>query len=308
MYMRKKIILLISLLVVSVTITFADDYYGTVILQHNNEDSFYEAKDIQKAFDMAVEGDTIHISNGYYPEVTMRSLVYVKNNRWWQTIIVDIPDKTVFDKPFLEGAAFRLRFKNNVELAIFENLYIQIPQYDNSITIKKIEFHGCYIEGFDYHISQIEADNCYVRSIWIETQSEEISKFTNCYLPIGTCRGKGFEFENCVFEFSCLGCDPVVFDNCKLTNCLFDSTKFTAAETTTVTNCWNVDNNSIYDYVQNVDKLKEAGYIGTDGTAIGYLGGSNPYKVTGATSGWGALLQNFNKKGRKMAPDYYIFD
>ena len=88
-----------------------------------------------------------------------------------------------------------------------------------------------------------------------------------------------------MFEFSCLDCDPVVFDNCKLTNCLCDSTKFTAAETTTVTNCWNVDNNSIYDYVHNVDKLKEAGYIGTDGTAIGYLGGSNPYKGTREISG-----------------------
>ena len=79
--MRAKLMLFLTSLVLGMTSAVAQNYRGVVILQHNGEDTFFDAKDVQKAFDAAVDGDTIHISEGKYPnDLTLKSLPYIKSH------------------------------------------------------------------------------------------------------------------------------------------------------------------------------------------------------------------------------------
>lgn len=304
--MKKKLFLFISFLMLGITSMFAENYRGCAILQHNGEETYFEAKDIQKAFDAAVEGDVINISEGNFPQpISVKKLVNIKSAAY-NNYSIEIPGNPSIDKSFIESASnFYVTIKSNLQDIAFSNKYVNL-NIELGITIGNVVFDRCMGCGINNYgtLKKITANNSHLGVIWNDSEGKiESGEFTNCYFESYQVDVLNAKYVNSILRWNCDGCEPFEFTNCTFTNCLMSADNWVVDESAK-TNCWVLDPETFSD---DKDYLLSKGYLGTDNTVVGYYGGTTPY--TGwSMEGLSPIIQNMNKKGNKLSPEYYIHD
>lgn len=309
--MRKKLLILLTGLILGVTSVWAKEAGGCVILQHDGNETFYEAQDAQAAMDAAVEGDTLvfaEVDLGTYPRITMNKKVYIVTSRALY-IDLDIPGNPSLDESlFITYSDWvSITIKSDIQRLYLSDTFVYVYANNENVTVGSLEMDRCFCWGIWYNsgLKKIVANNCVFDNAFQlegETQGLQSATFTNCRFTISEIPIVNGTFKNSIFNY--YSDTPYTMNACTFTNCLMDETYWAMGEGSTQTSCYFLDRET---FSTDKDYLTTNNYLGSDGTIVGEWGGTNPFNE-GRSFCASASIENLNKKGNKMSPRLYIYD
>ena len=310
--MKKKILILLTGLVLGLSSAWAKGGGGCVILQHAGNETYFEAQDAQAAMDAAVEGDTLYFAEaetGLYPKITMNKKVYIISSGSL-FINLEIPGNPSLDECLFQTYSNRLEInvKSDLQRLYLNDTFLYVYANTENVTVGSLEMDRCLIWGIWYNsgLKKIVANNSKI--FWNlyssgENDAVESAKFTNCYFELGQLNITNATFNNCILrydsdsQFTIAGC---TFNKCLMNN----EDVWVMGEGSSKTDCYDLDGDT---FSNDKDYLTTNNYLGSDGTVVGEYGGTNPFNVGRTIAPW-ASLYNLNKKGNKMSPSLYIYD
>ena len=311
--MRKKILILLTGLILGVTSVWAKGVGGCVILQHAGNETFFEAQDAQAAMDAAVEGDTLVFAEvqdtDVYPRITMNKKVYIISSGYLR-INLEIPGNPSLDEclfqTFQDG--IEIFVKKDLQILYLNDISVNVTANTENVTVGSLEMDRCRIWGIWYNsgVKKIVANNSQI--MWNlnpsdENDAVESAKFTNCYFEMGQLNITNATFNNCILRYT--GDSQFTIAGCTFNKCLMNNGDvWVMGEGSSKTDCYDLDGDT---FSNDKDYLTTNNYLGSDGTVVGEYGGTNPY-IGGCTIAPRASLYNLNKKGNKMSPSLYIYD
>ena len=310
--MKKKILILLTGLVLGLSSAWAKGGGGCVILQHAGNETYFEAQDAQAAMDAAVEGDTLYFAEaetGLYPKITMNKKVYIISSGSL-FINLEIPGNPSLDECLFQTYSNRLEInvKSDLQRLYLNDTFLYVYANTENVTVGSLEMDRCRIWGIWYNsgLKKIVANNSqFFWSLYSsgENDAVESAKFTNCYFEMGQLNITNATFNNCILrydsdsQFTIAGC---TFNKCLMNN----EDVWVMGEGSSKTDCYDLDGDT---FSNDKDYLTTNNYLGSDGTVVGEYGGTNPY-IGGCTIAPWASLYNLNKKGNKMSVNLYIYD
>ena len=311
--MKKKILILLTGLVLGLSSAWAKGVGGCVILQHAGNETYFEAQDAQTAMDAAVEGDTLVFAEGQnidvYPRITMNKKVYIISSGYLR-INLEIPGNPSLDECLFQTYQHWIEIfvKSDLQRLYLNDTFVYVHANTENVTVGSLEMDRCRIWGIWYNsgLKKIVANNSqFFWSLYSsgENDAVESAKFTNCYFELGQLNITNATFNNCILrydsdsQFTIAGC---TFNKCLMNN----EDVWVMGEGSSKTDCYDLDGDT---FSNDKDYLTTNNYLGSDGTVVGEYGGTNPY-IGGCTIAPRASLYNLNKKGNKMSPSLYIYD
>lgn len=310
--MKKKILILLTSLVLGLSSAWAKDAGGCVILQHAGNETYFEAQDAQAAMDAAVEGDTLYFAEvqntDVYPCITMNKKVYIISSGYLY-IYLEIPGNPSLDECLFQTYQHWIAIfvKSDLQRLYLNDTFVYVYANTENVTVGSLEMDRCLIWGIWYNsgLKKIVANNCLFRDNFYlvgETQGLQSATFTNCRFTTSEIPVVNGTFKNSIFNY--YSDTPYTINACTFTNCLMDKDYWVLGEGSTKASCYDLDRGP---FPNDKDYLTSNNYLGSDGTVVGEYGGTNPY-IGGCTIAPWASLYNLNKKGNKMSPSLYIYD
>ena len=163
--MKKKILILLTGLVLGLSSAWAKDAGGCVILQHAGNETFFEAQDAQAAMDAAVEGDTLVFAEaelGSYPTITMNKKVYIVTSRALY-IDLDIPGNPSLDECLFISYSdwVSISIKSDIQRLYLSDTFVTVHANTENVTVGSLEMDRCRISGIWYNsgLKKIVANN-----------------------------------------------------------------------------------------------------------------------------------------------------
>ena len=310
--MKKKILILLTGLVLGLSSAWAKGGGGCVILQHAGNETYFEAQDAQAAMDAAVEGDTLYFAEaetGLYPKITMNKKVYIISSGSL-FINLEIPGNPSLDECLFQTYSNRLEInvKSDLQRLYLNDTFVYVHANTENVTVGSLEMDRCRIWGIWYNsgLKKIVANNSKI--FWNlyssgENDAVESAKFTNCYFELGQLNITNATFNNCILRYT--GDSQFTIAGCTFNKCLMNNEDvWVMGEGSSKTDCYDLDGDT---FSNDKDYLTTNNYLGSDGTVVGEYGGTNPFNVGRTIAPW-ASLYNLNKKGNKMSVNLYIYD
>ena len=310
--MKKKILILLTGLVLGLSSAWAKRVGGCVILQHAGNETYFEAQDAQAAMDAAVEGDTLYFAEaetGLYPKITMNKKVYIISSGYLR-INLEIPGNPSLDECLFQTYSNRLEInvKSDLQRLYLNDTFLYVYANTENVTVGSLEMDRCLIWGIWYNsgLKKIVANNSKI--FWNlyssgENDAVESAKFTNCYFEMGQLNITNATFNNCILRYT--GDSQFTIAGCTFNKCLMNNEDvWVMGEGSSKTDCYDLDGDT---FSNDKDYLTTNNYLGSDGTVVGEYGGTNPFNVGRTIAPW-ASLYNLNKKGNKMSVNLYIYD
>ena len=310
--MKKKILILLTGLVLGLSSAWAKGVGGCVILQHAGNETFFEAQDAQDAMDAAVEGDTLVFAepeSGSYTAITMNKKVYIISSGYLR-INLEIPGNPSLDEclfqTFQDG--IEIFVKKDLQILYLNDISVNVTANTENVTVGSLEMDRCRIWGIWYNsgVKKIVANNSQI--MWNlnpsdENDAVESAKFTNCYFEMGQLNITNATFNNCILRYT--GDSQFTIAGCTFNKCLMNNKDvWVMGEGSSNTGYYDLDGDT---FSNDKDYLTTNNYFGTDGTVVGEYGGTNPFNE-GRSYAAGTSIQNLNKKGNKMSANLYIYD
>ena len=191
--MKKKILILLTGLVLGLSSAWAKGVGGCVILQHAGNETFFEAQDAQAAMDAAVEGDTLYFAEaetGLYPKITMNKKVYIISSGYLR-INLEIPGNPSLDECLFQTYQHWIEIfvKSDLQRLYLNDTFVYVYANTENVTVGSLEMDRCLIWGIWYNsgLKKIVANNSqFFWSLYSsgENDAVESAKFTNCYFEI----------------------------------------------------------------------------------------------------------------------------
>ena len=310
--MRKKILILLTGLILGVTSMWGKEVGGCVILQHDGNETFFEAQDAKAAMDAAVEGDTLVFAEAdadVYPRITMNKKVYIISSGYLR-IDLDIPGNPSLDECLFQTYQHWIEIfvKSDLQRLYLNDTFVYVYANTENVTVGSLEMDRCRIWGIWYNsgVKKIVANNSQI--MWNlnpsdENDAVESAKFTNCYFEMGQLNITNATFNNCILRYT--GDSQFTIAGCTFNKCLMNNKNvWVMGEGSSKTDCYDLDGDT---FSNDKDYLTTNNYLGSDGTVVGEYGGTNPFNVGRTIAPW-ASLYNLNKKGNKMSANLYIYD
>ena len=310
--MKKKILILLTGLVLGLSSAWAKDAGGCVILQHAGNETFFEAQDAQAAMDAAVEGDTLVFAEaelGSYPTITMNKKVYIVTSRALY-IDLDIPGNPSLDECLFISYSdwVSISIKSDIQRLYLSDTFVYVHANTENVTVGSLEMDRCLCWGIWYNsgLKKIVANNSQI--MWNlnpsdENDAVESAKFTNCHFEMGQLNITNATFNNCILRYT--GDSQFTIVGCTFNKCLMNNKNvWVMGEGSSNTGYYDLDGDT---FSNDKDYLTTNNYFGTDGTVVGEYGGTNPFNE-GRSYAAGTSIQNLNKKGNKMSANLYIYD
>ena len=309
--MKKKILILLTGLVLGLSSAWAKAVGGCVILQHAGNETYFEAQDAQAAMDAAVEGDTLvfaEAESGSYPAITMNKKVYIISSGYL-CIDLEIPGNSSLDECLFQTYQHWIEIfvKSDLQRLYLNDTFVYVHADTKDVTVGSLEMDRCRIRGIWYNsgLKKIVANNCLFENNFYlegETQGLQSATFTNCRFTMSEIPVVNGTFKNSIFNY--YSDTPYTMNACTFTNCLMDKDYWVLGEGSTKASCYNLNRET---FSNDKDYLTSNNYLGSDGTVVGEYGGTIPYNEGRTIAPW-ASLYNLNKKGNKMSPSLYIYD
>ena len=284
----KKLIIIIFMTLMGIGSWAEDLYTGSLLLLHNGEKTGFKPTDFPLAMEQAVEGDTIIMGEGSYPEITLSKNVKIIGPRDGRTINlrINMPNEDFQDIL--------------IESVPIYTLYIESDF--NQLTLRHCDI--CNIVNNNQAQGKITLDKCEI-NMWNEGDIPPFnaiqSRVYRFFNGNNTDKSK-YVFTNCEFHFYLYGfgtvppatyinsvfSDPyfnsedgttdqqVEFRNSSFESCLFDNTgRYYINESCTENNSYRMEHQNWDCSKENLESL---GFLGNDGTVVGLNGIANEYR------------------------------
>lgn len=300
------------------------------VLSHQGKLTQFDQSHWQDAIEQAVAGDTIFLSAGSFPgNVTITKAITLigagigaeeafykdtdiataysgcattgESTSIGGDITIAIPGSVTLTKTLLENIRLSgnsIAFTEPVTNPIIKRCQVGML-YDNwwyggilsaSAKVTNLTLENCYF--FLFHTENFEnADihNCYLQKIEPSEGSTppESMQFTNSVI-VEVWGTSNCMFENCIIHWFATGCCNTCW------KCIYgDSSR---GDNNTFLDCWFIGGGQGFTRAQ----LQEGGYIGTDGTIVGPLGGSAPFTLIPAQPYVSSSVISYNKTTKKV--------
>ena len=284
----KKLIIIIFLTLMGIGSWAEELYTGSLLLLHNGEKTGFKPTDFPLAMEQAVEGDTIIMGEGSYPEITLSKNVKIIGPRDGRTINlrINMPNEDFQDIL--------------IESVPIYTLYIESDF--NQLTLRHCDI--CNIVNNNQAQGKITLDKCEI-NMWNEGDIPPFnaiqSRVYRFFNGNNTDKSK-YVFTNCEFDFYDYGdrtvppatyINSVFFDsyfnsedgttdqqvefrNSSFESCLFDNTgRYYINESCTENNSYRMEHQNWDCSKENLESL---GFLGNDGTVVGLNGTANEYR------------------------------
>lgn len=282
----KKILLSVVCLVV-VGIQSVQAQVAICALHHNNSVKIYPGSEIQTAVNDAVQGDTLYLSEGVFGGFTVAKPIAIIGTGQTTGISTDItignsdtPTETgllLSCLKILQNANFRyivdgVRISqckivgdcdfDRSSTASFSNIEIMMTQICGELhstqKIQGLTVYGSKIQSISHSASSMDNGNVSFYNSNIGSTGENGGRNT---------------YTNCIIN-------KIAYGVCL--NCLYNSAvSVTYSQYRTLTNCYQ----STFEMDEELntpfsdEELRQAGYLGIDGTVVGITGGDVPYTL-----------------------------
>lgn len=294
--MKKTILLLVAVAISS--ISFAATKQRT-ILSHQGVLTQYDLNHWYQAIEDAAAGDTVYFTSGSFGDdnvnanlviskpITLIGAGVAESDAFFKedasiyggcatsgestilrtNVTIAIPGSIMLTSTLMEGFVVPSRYGFEPTVNITEpvtGLTIKRCQIENSFSTSA-KLTNCVLEGcYFYRLSTNNMENpdihnCIIGNLY--SGSEEI-EITNCQVSGGIEGTKSSAFVNCI-----MGSLP---DYNTYINCTYWQ-----SGNSTLSNCWAVS----WGMIPTKEQLQENGYLGTDDTIIGPLGGLAPFTL-----------------------------
>lgn len=306
--MKKILFMIACCLMATAQNVFADDY-GKVFLQHNgNITGVFDGSDISKSIEAAVDGDTLFLSLGsFYGNFTINKSISLigsgaedenasQNSTYidrGNNPIIDAGEDKALSSVTIEGICFGPGFyvQGKIENLVFKKCYFNnilgISNNSGGGYTKKVIIDRCRLDDIstDGNIQDATIKNCKIYRVYGQGgQSISSCKFINCNIFRVDDNTKVM-FVNSIINQVNDGTDSYLSSQSLLVNTLYHNMNgYDPMQNCSQQDCWSstetlIQNDGNYNCSLTADQLKEAGYLGTDGTIIGCEGGVNPYSL-----------------------------
>ena len=312
----KKLIIIIFLTLMGIGSWAEDLYTGSLLLLHNGEKTGFKPTDFPLAMEQAVEGDTIIMGEGSYPEfITLSKNVKIIGPRDGRTINlrINMPNEDFQDIL--------------IESVPIYTLYIESDF--NQLTLRHCDI--CNIVNNNQAQGKITLDKCEI-NMWNEGDIPPFnaiqSRVYRFFNGNNTDKSK-YVFTNCEFSFNDIGdrtippatyinsvfFDPyfnsedgttgqqVEFRNSSFESCLFDNTgRYYINESCTENNSYRMEHQNWDCSKENLESL---GFLGNDGTVVGLNGTANEYRYDIERPG--IYIEDIVTSGNKMDVRLWLY-
>lgn len=306
--MKKVLFMIACCLMATAQNVFADDN-GKVFLQHNgNITGVFDGSEISKSIEAAVDGDTLFLSPGRYTSnlTINKSICLIGSGAeagsdwqrstymdWGSNPRIDAGEDKILSSVTIEGIYTTSGFyiQGKIENLVFKKCYFnntfRISNNENGGYTKKAIIDRCHLDyiSTDGNIQDATIKNCKIRNAYGQGgQNNSACKFINCNIHQVDNNTKAM-FVNSIINHVNDGTDSYLSSQSMLVNTLYHNmTGYDPMQNCPQQDCWSstetlIPNDGNYDCSLTADQLKEAGYLGTDGTVIGCEGGVNPYSL-----------------------------
>lgn len=304
--MKKILFMIACCLMATAQNVFADDY-GKVFLQHNgNITGVFDGSDINKSIEAAVDGDTLFLSLGSFNgNFTINKSIcligsgaeagsdsqrftYIGNG---YSCTIDAGEDKALSSVTIEGIYFGPGFyvQGKIENLVFKKCYFNnilgISNNSGGGYTKKVTIDRCRLDRIstDGNIQDATIKNCKIYNAYGQGgQNISSCKFINCNIRQIDSNTKAM-FVNSIINQVENGTDSYLSSQSMLVNTLYHNMNgYDPMQNCSQQDCWSSTETLIPntdDCSLTADQLKEAGYLGTDGTIIGCEGGVNPYSL-----------------------------
>lgn len=260
---------------------------STVSIRHNGVTQTFSPEDLQKAVDMAEEGDTILLSEGSFPGFTIRKPLtlrgsgektYVRSG-----IYVSIPNKPVLRNTLLEGmhVGSNIGIDYPVEGFKISQCRVDDGMFQNS---KSENYHidRCIIKGsfHSYNLGRGVISNSKVYNLYNDYETDAGVTMVNCDIYDFS---RFNNYRGTIMNSVVSAVSEATFYSCTLINNLIDN-RITIGDSAYAENCLQGDYSELVnedlELTENALKALESGeIIGNDGNTIGAAGGQNPFTL-----------------------------
>lgn len=304
--MKKILFMIACCLMATAQNVFADDY-GKVFLQHNgNITGIFDGSDINKSIEAAVDGDTLFLSLGRFSSdfTINKSICLIGSGAeagndsqrstyidWGSNPRIDAGDGKILSSVTIEGIFSGPGFyvQGKIENLVFKKCCfyntLGISNNSNGGYTKKAIIDRCRLDyiSTDGNIQDATIKNCKIRTAYGQGgQNISSCKFINCNIRQVNSNTKAM-FVNSIINQVNDGTDSYLSSQSLLVNTLYHNMiGYDPMQNCSQQDCWSSTETLIPntdDCSLTADQLKEAGYLGTDGTIIGCEGGVNPYSL-----------------------------
>jgi hypothetical protein len=292
------------------------------ILSHQGKLTQFDQNHWQEAIEQAVAGDTVFFTAGAFPgDLTITKAITLigagvgADDAFYKdtdiatayagcakagesttiegNIAIAIPGNITLSRTLLENIRLSgngIAFTEPVTSPVIKRCQVGMI-YTNwwsggtlsaSAEVTNLSLENCYIWNVSFeNFENPDVHNCYFDKI---EPTREGTQFTNCAI-MDIWGTSNCTFENCIVHFATGSSNTCL-------NCLYDENLGNA----TVFNSWQVGGGQCLTKAQ----LQEGGYIGTDGTVVGPLGGPAPFTLIPAQPYVSSSLINYNKTTKKL--------
>ncbi len=269
---------------------------SVVMLHHQGTITMFEPDSLSVAISRAETGDTILLSSGQFPKVTLDKTITLRGEG--NTTFVNGIDVNGNSDDPISPTIESLRvvyvdnYGNNTQKVI------ALAETTDGLTIKQCEMSGitfkgshsnlmvdrCHVKDYSSNKQNIDASlksatfkNVYFqRGISFNTQATENITFVNCdVLDVSNStyfRGTMLNSYLYAYYYYTSGYSQA-FRNCAMINCLLNYVDISPNDST-VENCYYWNDTKLG--CPTKDFLLEKGYLGNDGTVVGIDGGVSP--------------------------------
>ncbi len=276
--MKKMTFILACLIMAALS---ASAQMSKVILQHQGNVTMYEPDDIQTAINAAQDGDTILLSKGSYSGFTIKKKISVigagESTNITGGIIVEISNTPTLTAHLLESLkATSIKINKEVYGLKIKKCYftntLSFKAYATNVLIDRCKFDS-YIDLGTRYVASLKIKNSHISYLMGTAYSDDAIDCTHCYFTgwsIGNQRNVVAKFTDSWFRLG--SCQEDYSSKCTYLNCILGSSTLPSG---TTQDCWSKD----VGYTEDIPTLIRAGYIGTDGTVVGPIGGTTPYTL-----------------------------
>lgn len=283
---------------------------ATVLVRHHGKTTQFPADSISSAFNLAEDGDTLLLSKGTFPGFTLTKRITVRGDGQLTHVAGNINislSDSLLSQTALEGlhvgginsGASDVYDSDitvssaTVNLAIRQCRFstISFSSLSNGRGHENVRIDRCHVSGdfrFRDNVRSMEVNNCYINQFYPENESSRNVSFVNCNICytyynwhsyISDFRGS---FVNCILGG---GSSQKPLQHIALIYTLMEdypvqtSTCLTDHNYVVGGKLFNENYYPVHPCVYSDDELVEKGYLGNDGTCVGYTGGSTPFSL-----------------------------
>ena len=297
----KRIVIFIFLLQTALMLARADS--GKIVLEREGGIKLFDATQLQEAINAAHDGDVIYLSDGSFGYLNNNNPIVINKqvrlrgigntgSQLYSKVIIDIDGNPTLSSPIAEG----VYFSNSVSVRKmltgleFKKCKISVLHFGDDMPSELID--RCWIADTldlsNLKTNNIKIKNTKVGCLYSTYNSDYACTFINCNIAntyADNCWDVRANFVNCILD--CASVRNSDYSGWIGSNWVFYTLR------TRMSHGWDNANN-IYTYSEgdtnqllysdcscflSADKLKELGYLGTDGTVVGIEGGGNPYTL-----------------------------